>query len=123
MWGGAHVPCRRWNLLSQDPALPFFIGLFYVFGKGGCHAPASPPAKTPAVPHRLEKGLAGVVVSFRCGELSRRAGRDQGLGESEVPHSDFFTVDIGNLNNDIASATSLHGDTRLSISLFHIVNL
>ena len=41
MWGGAHVPCRRWNLLSQDPALPFFIGLFSVFGKGGCHAPAS----------------------------------------------------------------------------------
>ena len=35
MWGGANVPCRRWNLLEQDPALPFFIGLFSVFGKGG----------------------------------------------------------------------------------------
>ena len=33
MWGGANVPCRRWNLLAQDPALPFFIGLFYAFGK------------------------------------------------------------------------------------------
>ena len=43
MWGGANVPCRRWNLLAQDPALPFFIGLFSVFGKG-----PSPLAKPPS---------------------------------------------------------------------------
>ena len=46
MWGGANVPCRRWNLLSQDPALPFFIGLFSVFGKGAavCLKPYPPEA-------------------------------------------------------------------------------
>ena len=54
MWGGANVPCRRWNLLEQDPALPFFIGLFCAFGKGDAVCLKPYPAE--ALGHDGRKG-------------------------------------------------------------------
>ena len=79
----------------------------------------SPPAKTPAVPHRLEKGLAGVVVSFRRGVRPAAPGGGQGLGNVKDRVGKFDVGAVGNLNNDVLT----EGDAVARISLFHIVNL
>ena len=89
MWGGANVPCRRWNLLEQDPALPFFIGLFSAFGKGGVMR--LPPAKTPAVP--VCAGLAGCVWLCRVPlSLFRGQRRKSATGAVRHPRGAVMAV-------------------------------